>query len=204
MQFTATPALLTDTTPKKTYDAVEGNSTKTQVLATFTDANATAQPGDFTPTVTWNGTLDGTPTVSVQLVSRTKTVSKWKVVGSATYADVGTYAAAVFVEDTAGNMLLSSGKTQFKVAGAALHDATKAKTYKIVEGASTGTQVLATSPMPTLMPRERLQGYGELGGGADGHVRGLGAVGLQYEHAFHLGSGGERHLRHRRARSPSR
>ena len=143
IQFTAATALLTDTTPKKTFSAVEGNSTKTQVLATFTDANAKAQPGNFTATVTWNGTLIGTPTVSVKLVSRTKKVSKWEVVGSATYADAGTYGAAVLVEDTAGNELLSSGKTQFKVADAPLHDVTKAKTYKTVAGTGTGTQVLA-------------------------------------------------------------
>ena len=144
IHFAASAAVLTDTTPKKTYNALEGNSTKTQILATFTDTNAKAQPANFTPTVTWNGTLDGTPTVSVKLVSHTKTLSKWEVVGSATYADVGTYAATVFVQDTAGNVLLSSGKTQFKVADAPLHDATRAKTYNTLEGNSTGIQVLAT------------------------------------------------------------
>jgi hypothetical protein len=140
----AAVALMADSTPKKTYNALEGNSTKTQVLATFTDANAKAQPGDFTPTVTWVGALIGTPTVSVQLVSRTKTLSKWKVLGSATYAGVGTYTTTVLVEDTAGNVVQSVGKTQFKVADAPLHDATAAKTYNAVEGGSTGTQVLAS------------------------------------------------------------
>ncbi len=144
VEFDAGAALLTDTTPQKTYSAIEGSSTKTQVLATFSDANATAQPTSFMATVAWAGTLVGTPTVSVKLVSKTKTLSKWEVTGSAIYADVGTYSATVFVQDTAGNVLLSSGKTQFKVAGAALHDVTKAKTYKTVEGTSTGTEVLAT------------------------------------------------------------
>ncbi|MGA2618446.1 MAG: kelch repeat-containing protein, partial [Thermoguttaceae bacterium] len=143
VEFDAGAALLTDTTPQKTYSAVEGSSTKTQVLATFSDANATAQPTSFTATVTWAGALVGTPTVSVQLVSRTKTLSKWKVLGSAIYADVGTYSATVLVQDAAGNVVQSVGKTQFKVADAPLRDATAAKTYNAVEGGSTGTQVLA-------------------------------------------------------------
>lgn len=144
VQFIAASALLTDTTPRKTYSALEGNLTKTQILATFTDTNVKAQPGDFTATVTWAGTMIGTPTVAVQLVSRTKTASKWKVVGSATYADLGLHGLSVFVQDTAGNVLSSSGKSQIKVADAPLHDVTKTKTYASVEGSNTGPQVLAT------------------------------------------------------------
>ena len=142
---TAAAALLTDTTPKTTYTAVEGNSTKTQVLATFTDVNAKALPGDFTAAVTWGDTPIGTPAVSVKLVSKTKTASTWEVVGSAICPDVGTYGTTVFVQDKAGNVLLSSGKTKFNVADAALHDTTPAKTYSAVAGKIAGTPlVLAT------------------------------------------------------------
>ena len=136
--------LLTDTTKQKAYTAVEGNSTKTQVLATFTDGNPSSKQS-FTPTVSWGGTLIGTPTVSVKLVSLTKTTSTWEVLGSATYADPGAYGVAVVVQDTVGdNAILSSGKTQFTVVNAPLSDVTAAKTYNALEGNSTGTHVLTT------------------------------------------------------------
>ncbi len=131
------------TTPAKVYNAIEGNNTKTQVLATFSYANRSAAASNFTPTVTWGGTVVGTPAVSLQLVSRTKTVSNWKVVGSAVYADNGTYGITVSIRDKSNNVILSSGKVQFKVADARLTNITPSKTYKSVEGNSTGTQVLA-------------------------------------------------------------
>ena len=131
------------TTPAKVYNAIEGNNTKTQVLATFSYANPSAAASNFTPTVTWGGTVVGTPAVSLQLVSRTKTVSNWKVVGSAVYAQNGTYGITVSIRDKSNNVILSSGKVQFKVADAPLTNITPSKTYKSVEGNSTGTQVLA-------------------------------------------------------------
>lgn len=144
IQFTASAALLSDATLARTYEAIEGNSTKLQVLATFIDANPKAQPGEFTPTVTWGGTLIGTPTVSVQYQMISRTMTMWKVVGSAVYAETGTHGVTVFVQDTAGNVVFNSGKTQFKVADAPLRDVTGAKTYTSREGSSTGSQVLAT------------------------------------------------------------
>lgn len=66
-----------------------------------------------------NGNLVGTPTVSVQLVSRTAIASFWKVVGSATYANTGNYAVAVTVNDIDGsstnNKLFGFTKTWFLV-----------------------------------------------------------------------------------------
>ncbi len=131
------------TTPAKTYKAVEGNNTKTQVLATFSYANPSAVAGNFTPTVAWGGTVVGTPAVSLQLVSRTKTTSNWKVVGSAVYAENGTYGVTVSIRDKSNNVIISSGKVKFSVAEAALTNATPSKTYKSLVGNSTGTKVLA-------------------------------------------------------------
>ncbi len=131
------------TTPAKVYSAVEGNLTKTQVLATFSYANPSAAISNFKPTVNWGGTVIGTPSVSLQLVSRTKTMSNWKVVGSVIYAQKGTYGITVSIQDKSNNVILSSGKVQFKVADARLTDITPSKTYKAFEGNTTATQVLA-------------------------------------------------------------
>ena len=96
VQFAVADAPLTDATQTTSYSVVEGNRTGTQVLAVFSDGNPYAPLNDFTPAVTWGGTLVGKPTVTVEFVSATATTSTWRVKGSATYAEAGTYAISVW------------------------------------------------------------------------------------------------------------
>ena len=134
------------------------------MLATFSYANPSAIAGNFTPTVNWGGAVIGTPGVSLQLVSRTKTMSNWKVVGSVIYAQKGTYGITVSIQDKSNNVILSSGKVQFKVADARLTDITPSKTYRAFEGNTTGAQVLAVfKDANPYAPQKRLQGHGNLG-----------------------------------------
>ncbi len=86
---------LSDITQPSTVNATLGVSTGTVVLATFTDGNPNAQVGDDTASVNFGGPVTGTPSASIQLVSRTATVSTWQVVGSVTYAAAGSYAVTV-------------------------------------------------------------------------------------------------------------
>ncbi len=65
----------------------------------------------FTPVVNWGGTLVGTPTVSVQLVSQSSTSSTWEVIGNATYATAGKHQVTVTVNDNAGNSVQTSNAT---------------------------------------------------------------------------------------------
>src|SRR5262249_51249574 len=118
-------------------------STGSVVLATFTDGNPSAPLADFTPTVNWGGTLLGTPTVAVQLVSRTASVSNWEVLGSATYAEKGNYVASVTVADIGGSKFTTSNST-ISVADAPLTDTTPATTLNAVPGAATGNVTLMT------------------------------------------------------------
>ena len=144
MQFNVADANLSDTTPAATYNAVEGNATKSLVLATFSDANPVAPLSDYTPAVNWGGTVVGTPAVSVQLVSRTTTVSNWKVLGSVTYAEKGSYGVSISVQDVEGKAVSSSGKVRFNVADAPLTDTTPKTTYNVASGVNSGSVVLAT------------------------------------------------------------
>ncbi|MBS0261857.1 MAG: IPT/TIG domain-containing protein [Planctomycetes bacterium] len=136
-------AVLTDTTVATTYATTEGRTTGTVVLATFTDANPLSTNSDFSVKVNWNGTVIGTPTVSVIVVSRTATATLCKVTGSAAYANAGLYRPTVSVFDVDGSTLTSS-KTSFKVADAALTDTTVAATLQAKRLLATGNVVVAT------------------------------------------------------------
>ena len=120
--FNVADAPLVDTTLPKTISSVFGSNTGTVVLATFTDGNPLAPLSDFTASVDWApgvntiGTLTGTPTVSVQLVSRSATSSTWQVVGSATYAKIGSYSPVVTLNDIDG-AVLQTAKTTFNITG---------------------------------------------------------------------------------------
>ncbi len=98
---------------------------------------------DFTPNVNWGGTLDGTPTVSVQLVSHSASGSIWNVVGNAIYAEPGTYTAVVTVSDASGNSV-GTNKTSFNVADAALTDTTPVATIDGTEGVALTNVTLMT------------------------------------------------------------
>ena len=108
-------APLTDTTPVKTYAASEGSSTGQQVLATFSDANPSASLSEYTANVNWGATLSGSPTSTIQLVSKTASASIWEVLGSATYAQYGSFPVAVTVKDVGGQSVTTSNTT-FNVA----------------------------------------------------------------------------------------
>src|SRR5205814_882736 len=130
---------LADTTPVTTLDALEGNSIGTDVvLMTFTDLDPDAELSDFTPSVDWGGTLIGTPTASVQLVSRSATDSTWQVAGSATYAEPGSYTVTVTVDDVDGSSAQTTN-TSVSVADAPLTDVTPATTLTVLPGNSIGT-----------------------------------------------------------------
>jgi hypothetical protein len=140
---TLTDVGLTDTTPITTVTAVEGNSTGNVVLATFIDGNPAAQASDFTATVNLGGAVVGTPTAAVQLVSTSSAGSLWQVVGSAAYAEKGTYTVTVSVNDTEGGRF-TTAKTTVNVADAPLTDTTPVTTFSATSGTSTGNVVLAT------------------------------------------------------------
>jgi hypothetical protein len=141
--FKVADAPLTDTTPPATVQAVEGNSTGLVTLATFTDGDPAARAADFKPSVVWNGGVIGTPSVSVAFVSTDGVTSKWKVLGSAVYAEPGTYIPTVKITDLDGS-IVQMRKTSVSVVEAALNDATAAATLPATEGKTTGTVVLAT------------------------------------------------------------
>ena len=137
-----TAAALTDTTSVTTANAFAGG-TGPIVLATFTDGNPNAQDVFFNPVVDWGGTVIGTPAVSVQLVSWGTASSTWDVVGSAAYAETGTYIPTVTVSDGIGNTVETSNTT-LGITDAPLTDTTPVATVNAVEGAGTGPVVLAT------------------------------------------------------------
>lgn len=142
-KFNVTTLRLRDTTPATTLNAVEGSTTGTVILATFTDTNPLAIASDYTTTVDWGGTLAGTPTRLVKLVSRTATESAWQVEGSATYTRAGLYPVAVTIKPRDSGSI-TTVQTRVDVADAPLTDTTPVKTWNAVEGKATGAITLAT------------------------------------------------------------
>jgi hypothetical protein len=135
---------LTDTTPMPNpFSATEGNSTGQQTLMTFVSANPNAQVSDFTAIVNWGGTLIGTPTVTVEKVSSNATSWTGEVVGTATYAEEGTYHLSVMLADNAG-ATLTNNNTVATVADAPLTDTTQVSVVSEVQGVSFSGVVLAT------------------------------------------------------------
>lgn len=69
-------------------------------LGTFLDANKGASPVDFSVTINWgDGTPLDTDTGAVQLIGGTATQARFRVLGSHTYADNGTFNITVTVTD---------------------------------------------------------------------------------------------------------
>jgi hypothetical protein len=143
MAFDVANGLLRDVTPASTQQAAEGRSTGPLVLATFTDTNPQASLSDYVVTVDWGGTLIGTPSAEVRLVSRTATVSRWQVVGTATFAARGQYLASVRVNEIEGASFTST-KTKIAISNGALTNTTVPSTQHAVAGTSSGRIVLAT------------------------------------------------------------
>jgi hypothetical protein len=139
-------APLTDTTPPGTIiNSPQWAYTGSIVVATFTDGNPSAPLSDFAASVDFGGAAPGTTSYSVQLVARSGGVSKWKVVGSATYTTPGDHVVAVNVSDVDGSTL-STSNTTIHVAAATtvLTDTTLATTNQATEGTPTGSIVLTT------------------------------------------------------------
>jgi len=70
--------------------------------------------------------------------------STWRVVGSATYAEIGTYTVTVTVDDVDGTPAIQTSNMSVSVADAALTDTTPVATFDALQGNDSGTLVLAT------------------------------------------------------------
>jgi hypothetical protein len=88
---------------------IEGNSTGTVLLGTFTDANPISTPADFTATIAWGGTGTGSTAGSITQPGGVGT--PYLVSGSFTYAEAGTYAYSVTVTDDGGQRTNISGSS---------------------------------------------------------------------------------------------
>ncbi len=118
------PAIVVTVVP---FQAVEG-AAYDNTVATFTDANPNAVAGDFTVTVAWG---DGETSEATAVSTGTGT---FRVEGSHTYAEEGSFDVAVTVKDAAGG----PADTDTHVAAATVSDAV----------------LTAVSPSPTLTGEE--------------------------------------------------
>jgi hypothetical protein len=84
---------------------VEGASSGTVTVATFTDADPYAAVGDYTATITWQTGQTSAGTVVAN------TDGSFSVQGSYKYAEEGTYGLAVSIIDQAGTAGTSSTAT---------------------------------------------------------------------------------------------
>jgi CSLREA domain-containing protein len=135
---TVADAALTDTStaPATPPSAVEGASTGTLTVATFTDPNPGDNHGDFTATIHWG---DGSSSGTVSYSNGT-----YFVQGSHSYGEEGSYAVTVDVTDAGGSSLTGIGQTTVAVGDAALSDNSAKATANATEGASTGTLTVAS------------------------------------------------------------
>jgi hypothetical protein len=116
-KFNVADAPLTDTTSDKTLNATRGKATGYVVLGTFTDGNPYATSADFNLGVDWgSGTVSGTPTIKLLLVSTTSAGSNWALVANFTYIADGTFTPIITVTDADGSTMTTK-KTKFKVTG---------------------------------------------------------------------------------------
>jgi hypothetical protein len=128
--------ILTDATAANTINGVEGISTGSQLVATFTDTNPNATAADFTAgggstVIHWGDTTTSLATsAQVQLVSSLGGVSTWNVFASHIYHESGTFNVSVVVTDDDGNTVTTgqapANTVTFTVTDAALTDTTSA------------------------------------------------------------------------------
>ena len=144
--FAVADAALTDTTPGQTFNVSEGNST-TQYVATFTDNNPLATAADFPNAnlvINWG---DSGPTSQGSVFTNgapTSTQSFWRVQGTHTYLEPGTYNVSVTITDVDGNSITTAAVTVFVVFDATLTDATQQTTIIATEGNSTADPSFTT------------------------------------------------------------
>ncbi|GAC1465783.1 MAG: hypothetical protein NVSMB9_05700 [Isosphaeraceae bacterium] len=112
-----------------TVTGIEGLSTGPMLVATFTDADPKAVAGDFTATIDWG---DGAPSVGTVTSAGSANGTLFRVTGSHTYSEEGTYSLSVTIIDTAG-------KSQTLAAGQA-----------IIRDAN----LVSATPQPTVSPTE--------------------------------------------------
>ena len=147
--FTVGDAALTASAVPNPLNSVEGASTLTQVVATFTDANPTAPKSDFSGTILWG---DGTSSsfTSANVTQPGGVGTPFDVSASHVYTegtsppDAATvYAVKVTINDVDGDTTTATN-TSVTVTDAALTASVKPVTINAVEGIPTGTKVLAT------------------------------------------------------------
>lgn len=118
--------------------AIEGTTTGTLTLATFTDADPTGTNADYTATIDWG---DGSPTSNGTITN--PFTGTFGVTGSHTYAEellgTATYTITVTISDTGGASTIATthasvGDNSFAIGSTS--------SLSAVEGASTGTVVL--------------------------------------------------------------
>ncbi len=113
------------------------------IVGTFTDANTGAAASDFTATIDWG---DGTATSPGTIVATTP-AGTFEVEGTHAYANPGSYATKIVVDDVGGSTVTLPGSAV--VTDPALTGTTNA--IAAVEGISTGTIVLATITDPNTL-----------------------------------------------------
>ena len=102
---------ITDTTPANTIPVIAGQSTGSQVLATFTDTYPNVSAANISGTINWGDNTSTAFTSSAVTVSGVT----FSVSGTHTYASVGTYPVTVTINDGYGDTI-STSRTQFAVA----------------------------------------------------------------------------------------
>ncbi len=146
--FSMTDAAVTDTTPVATVGGTgrEQHGTNRDADDVHRCQPVGALSGDYSVSsqnVDWGGTVIGTPTAAVQLVSQSASNSTWQVVGSATYAEPGNYTVSVTVNDVDGSSV-ATNDTQVSVADAPLTDTTPMATVHGGVGTANTNVVLMT------------------------------------------------------------
>jgi hypothetical protein len=131
-------ATLTDASTAATAGAVEGAPTGDLLVAAFTDADPGGSASDYKATVSW-----GDGQTSPGTVQAGPGGIRGVYAGHA-YAEEGSYAVTVAVQDAGGAALAGIGGASVQVADAALSDTSAAATASAVEGAATGDLVLAS------------------------------------------------------------
>ena len=130
---------LTDVTP---IAGIEGRPIEGVMLATWTVADPNAQASEFAAAVDWGGAVVGLPTVTVELVSRSDSVSEWKAVATVAYADAGSYNATISV--TRAGIEVYSTAAGLSIDDALLSNVSQPLTYSAQRGQAQSPVVLAT------------------------------------------------------------
>jgi ELWxxDGT repeat protein len=177
LPFTITDATLFNLGLNDPGGEVEGKSTGTFTLATFTDANTGAPAKDFTATITWgDGTTSTVSGASGGIVALGG--GNFAVRASHTYAEEGSYLQTVHIFDDGGASVAGSQATSIGVADAPLSGLVLSKP-SATEAAGTGTFTIATfTDKNTGAPATDFTEVVQWGDGSSSTVSGSGIVSL--------------------------